>query len=257
MLNPGLFSLTVPTGGGKTVSSMAFALHHAKTHGLKRIVYVVPYTSIIEQNAAVFRRILGDANVLEHHSGVLYGVGEEATPESVRMAKAAENWDIPIVVTTAVQFFESLFSNRPSQCRKLHSLAQSVVVFDEAQMLPVPYLRPCVYAISQLIKNYRVSAVLCTATQPALGKIFQEFLPDFPQTEICPECTVCWKDFRRSCFQKLGTLSHTELATTARGARSDCASVDGCAALRLRRARCGQAERAERGEPAEHWCRKC
>lgn len=212
LLKPGLFSLTVPTGGGKTVSSMAFALHHAKAHGLKRIVYVVPYTSIIEQNADVFRKILGDANVLEHHSGVLYDVGEEATPESVRMAKAAENWDIPIVVTTAVQFFESLFSNRPSQCRKLHSLAQSVIVFDEAQMLPVTYLRPCVYAISQLIKNYRASAVLCTATQPALGKIFQEFLPDFPQTEICPEGTVCWKNFRRSCFQKLGTLSHTELA---------------------------------------------
>ncbi len=209
--NPGLFTLTIPTGGGKTVSSLAFALHHAKTHGLYRVIYVVPYTSIIEQNAEVFRKILGDINVLEHHSGVSYDLGEEATPGTVQMAKAAENWDIPIIVTTAVQFFESLFSNRSSQCRKLHNLAQSVIVFDEAQMMPMPYLRPCVYAISQLMQNYRVSAVLCTATQPALGKIFQEFLPDFLQTEICPENTVCWNAFRRTCFQKAGTLTSLEL----------------------------------------------
>lgn len=209
--NQGLFTLTIPTGGGKTISSLAFALHHAKTRGLHRVIYVVPYTSIIEQNAAVFRKILGEENVLEHHSGVWYDVGEEATPNTVQMAKAAENWDIPIVVTTAVQFFESLFSNRSSQCRKLHNLAQSVIIFDEAQMMPIPYLRPCVYAISQLIQNYRVSAVLCTATQPALGKIFQEFLPDFPQTEICPENIICWNDFRRTCFQKAGILTFSEL----------------------------------------------
>ena len=149
------------------------------------MIYVIPYTSIIEQNAQVFRDILGDENVLEHHSGVLYDIEDEAGPENARLARATENWDMPVVVTTAVQFFESLFANRSSQCRKLHNLAQSVIIFDEAQMLPVPCLRPCVFAIAQLVKRYGASAVLCTATQPALDDIFQEFLPEKPAVELC------------------------------------------------------------------------
>ncbi len=209
---PGLFTLTIPTGGGKTVASLAFALRHARTHGLRRVIYVIPYTSIIEQNAKVFRDILGDENVLEHHSGVLYDIENEARPENIRFAKAAENWDMPVVVTTAVQFFESLFANRSSRCRRLHNLANSVIIFDEAQMLPVPYLRPCVFAISQLVKRYGVSAVLCTATQPALDGIFREFLPDRPAAELCPPDTIHREVFQRVVFRRTGKLSWEALA---------------------------------------------
>lgn len=136
----GIYTLTVPTGGGKTVASLAFALRHAVAHGMKRVIYVVPYTSIIEQNAEVFREILGDGNVLEHHSGVQFELSDGASPEEVRRALAAENWDMPVIVTTAVQFFESIYANRSSKCRKLHNLADSVIIFDEAQMLPLCHL---------------------------------------------------------------------------------------------------------------------
>lgn len=214
---PGLYTLTIPTGGGKTTASLAFALCHARTHGLRRLIYVIPYTSIIEQNAQVFRDILGEKNVLEHHSGVLYDIDDEARAENARLARATENWDMPVVVTTAVQFFESLFANRASQCRKLHNLAQSVIIFDEAQMLPVPYLRPCVYAISQLVKDYGASAVLCTATQPALDGIFREFLPDKPAVELCPSEAIHQEVFQRVTFRREGKLSWEAVAERISG----------------------------------------
>jgi CRISPR-associated endonuclease/helicase Cas3 len=188
VLGPGLFTLTVPTGGGKTLASLSFALEHAVTHGLPRVVYVIPFTSIIEQTAGVFRSALGDSpdapnesDVLEHHAsfdwdaalqkGTAHHETGRGTDAIERLQRAAENWDAPIVVTTAVQFFEGLFANRPSVCRKLHNLANSVIVLDEAQTLPLHILRPCLAALDELARNYGASIVICTATQPAWRKI--------------------------------------------------------------------------------------
>lgn len=165
-LEPGLFSLTVPTGGGKTLASVAFALEHALAHGKRRIIVVIPYTSIIEQTSAVMREVFGPEAVLEHHSNL------DPENESPQSRLASENWDAPIIVTTNVQFFESLFAARTSACRKLHNLAQSVVILDEAQMLPPEYLKPILGVIQELTQGFGVSALLCTATQPALvGRI--------------------------------------------------------------------------------------
>lgn len=150
--------------------------------------------------------------MLEHHSNAAYEIDAEATPKTVRLAQAAENWDMPVVVTTAVQFFESLYANRPSQCRKLHNLAGSVILFDEAQLLPLPCLRPCVHAIAQLVQHYGASAVLCTATQPALGPLFAEFLPGRPAVELCPPELCPPESFRRVCFRQAGRLDWDTLS---------------------------------------------
>lgn len=162
-LPSGLFSLTVPTGGGKTLSSMAFALNHAAHHGKQRVIYVIPYTSILEQTAEIFRKIFGDENVIEHHSNL------DPDKEDSRSRLATENWDAPIIVTTNVQFFESLFAARTSRCRKLHNIVNSVVVLDEAQMLPPEFLAPILHVMQDLRLNYKVSFVLSTATQPAFS----------------------------------------------------------------------------------------
>lgn len=174
----GFFSLTVPTGGGKTLSSMAFALEHLKKHNLKRIFYVIPYTSIIEQNAKVFRDIFGAGNVLEHHSNFDPATvkNEDGDPVSESLKLATDNWDMPIIVTTNVQFFESLFSNKRSRTRKLHNLAKSVIILDEAQILPTGYLLPCLAALSELVRNYGATVVICTATQPKLENVIIEHL---------------------------------------------------------------------------------
>lgn len=201
----GLFHLTVPTGGGKTIASLAFALRHAVCHHMNHIIYVIPYTSIIEQNAKVFRKILGEENVLEHHCNVDYDSSEELKP----MQLASENWDKPVIVTTSVQFFESLFANKSSKCRKLHNIANSVVIFDEAQMLPVDYLKPCIVMMETLMEDYRSSMVLCTATQPALDKIFTG---ERTFTELCPNVKEQFEFFRRVTYQNLGCVPIDHLA---------------------------------------------
>lgn len=201
-LEKSLFRLTVPTGGGKTLASLGFALKHAIKFGKKRIIYAIPFTSIIEQNADVFRKVFGKGVVLEHHSNL--DIKEEH--ETAKNRLAAENWDAPLIVTTNVQLFESLFANRTSRCRKIHNIADSVIILDEAQQLPRDFQKPITDMMRVLARDYGVTFVLCTATQPnlerdvdAFGRVLMEGLNDVH--EIIKNPTQLAQDLRRVVFR--------------------------------------------------------
>jgi CRISPR-associated endonuclease/helicase Cas3 len=216
--SPGVFTLTVPTGGGKTLTSLAFALDHALHNGLDRVVIGIPFTSVIEQTAQVYRQALAphqDA-ILEHHSAFDQSAvdGKEARE---KLSLAMETWDQPLIVTTTVRLFESLFSNRPSQCRKLHNLARSVIVLDEVQTLPLALLRPCVAALKELAANYGCSIVLCTATQPALlaspsdegGRPFTDGFENV--VELAPDPPALFEALRRVRVERIGEQDDEDL----------------------------------------------
>ncbi len=216
----GVFTLTVPTGGGKTLTSLAFALAHARQHGLDRVIVVIPFTSIIEQTAQVYRDALGPLGhtVLEHHSG--FDVADEGKWAEHRVGPerrhlAMEQWNSPLVVTTAVQFFESLFAARPSRCRKLQNVPRSVIVVDEAQTMPLDLLRPCVAVLKELQRNYACSVVLCTATQPALKA--EAGGTGFPggfraPVELAPPGPALFQALRRVTVHDVGKQDDTALA---------------------------------------------
>ena len=213
----GVFTLNVPTGGGKTLASLAFALDHARHHGMDRVVTAIPFTSVIDQTASIFRSVLGEDVVLEHHSAI----EEEKLSKSEARDKlrlAMEDWAAPIVVTTSVQLLESLFSHRPSRCRKLHNLANAVLILDEAQTIPLPVLRPSVAALDELARNYGCTIVLCTATQPALAH------PDFaggfrlgPESELAPDPRGLHGALRRFRLQFAGEMSDDDLIAALNG----------------------------------------
>ena len=215
---PGVFSLTVPTGGGKTRSSLAFALEHIdchSPHAFERVIYAIPFTSIVDQTAGVFRDVSGDdpGIVLEHHSAIDpdrkftrsdegddYAAGKEF--ERWRTL-AAQNWDAPLIVTTTVQLFESLFSNRPSACRKLHRLAKSVIILDEVQTLPPTLLTPLIDGLKTLAQNFGATIVLCTATQPALEGKISRYLDGFP-----PITQIVEVEMRKRHFETLRRVTY-------------------------------------------------
>uniref|UniRef100_A0A832MK77 CRISPR-associated endonuclease Cas3 n=1 Tax=Eiseniibacteriota bacterium TaxID=2212470 RepID=A0A832MK77_UNCEI len=241
---PGFFSLTVPTGGGKTLSSLAFALRHVVRHAeLRRVIYVAPFTTIIEQNADVFREVFDPIvraglpdPVVEHHSNLDVGV------ETDRSRLAAENWDAPLVVTTAVQFYESLFASRTSRCRKLHRIGRAVIILDEAQSLPVDLLAPCLRALVELVTRYGATVVLCTATQPAIHR-----RPDFPMglhgvREIIPEPRALYTSLRRVTVSRLGHQTDVELAERMLGERQVLCVVNTRAHARALASRLGQSD---------------
>ncbi|TNC49641.1 CRISPR-associated helicase Cas3' [Rubellimicrobium rubrum] len=203
-LPPGLFTLTVPTGGGKTLASLGFALDHARAQDLRRIVYAIPYTSIIDQTASIFREVLGDSVVLEHHSAIEEAEGH-AREGRDKLKLAMEDWAAPVVVTTNVQLFESLFAARPSRARKLHNLAGSIIVLDEAQTIPRPLLEPCVRAIDALANHWGCTVLLCTATQPAFQKGCLA-LPLTVERELAPDPVALASRLRRTRIERAGPM---------------------------------------------------
>lgn len=203
---PGLYTLTVPTGGGKTLASLGFALDHAVAHHKEKIIYAIPYSTIIEQTSKTLSGVLGERNVLEHHAEAKWREGKDEVANPLR--QLTENWaGVPVVVTTNVQFFESFFAAQSSRCRKLHNVAGSVIILDEAQKLPENFLAPCAELLRLLVSDYGCTVVLCTATQPDLSAFGLK-----EATELAPDVDGLYAALRRVDYHELGRMEWPALA---------------------------------------------
>ncbi|MAW88490.1 MAG: CRISPR-associated helicase/endonuclease Cas3 [Phyllobacteriaceae bacterium] len=225
---PGFFTLTVPTGGGKTLASLGFALDHAAAHGKRRIIYAIPFTSIIDQTASIFRSVLGEEVVLEHHSAIEEDIpdGKGAADRGDKLRLAMEDWAAPVVVTTNVQLFESLYAARPSRARKLHNIAGSVIVLDEAQTLPRPLLMPVLRMLEELCNSYGCTVVLCTATQPALGKRDRFDGLELAGRELAPNPAELATKLRRAHIRSVGDMTNDALVAALAGERQGLVIVN-------------------------------
>jgi CRISPR-associated endonuclease/helicase Cas3 len=223
---PGLYELTVPTGGGKTLSSLAFALRHCTENGLDRVIYAIPFTSIIEQTAEVFRGVFDaypldtDELILEHHSNF------DPDKETTRTRLTSENWDSPLIVTTNVQLFESLFAKKTSRCRKLHRIANSVIILDEAQTLPITLLKPCLQALQLLVEQYGCTVVLCTATQPAIEKRNGFDIGLAAPISIIEDAPALYRNLKRVKVDNAGVLDCDQLSALIKGYEQGLAIVN-------------------------------
>jgi len=211
----GLYTLSVPTGGGKTLSSLRFALEHLKEHGMNRIIYVVPYTTIIDQNAKTVRNILENEQdqgtvVLEHHSNLDPRISEDIKAGPWKFA--SENWDSPIVFTTMVQFLDSLFSSGTQSLRRMHNLSNSIIIFDEIQAIPMKVVYLFNEALNFLVRYCGATALLCTATQPLLNDSELKHRLNIPvENEIVEDVTGLFESLRRTEIMRLKDGDNVEL----------------------------------------------
>ncbi len=246
-----LYYMNMPTGSGKTLASMQFALERAITAHKKRIIYIIPYTSIIEQNAKVFKELFGEDQVLEHHSDFDFGESGKLThgkdwkeqlsdaekakweKTAERMRRSAENWDASIIVTTNVRFFESIYGNRTSALRKLHNIADSILIFDEAHMLPREYFQPCLEAIKILVTRYGCEGIFLTATMPDFDKWLKSFKCEGLKTCDLVKDKSCFSAFERCMIKDLGAVSADRLLGYADGAKNSLVVVNSRKTARL------------------------
>ena len=218
ILNDGIYKLNLPTGAGKTLDSIAFALNAAVKNNKDRIIFIVPYTSIIDQTADIYESYFNPVNVLEHHSGIDYEINDDDIDniKEIKQYKksATTNWDSPIIITTAVQFFESIYSYKTSKCQKLHNIANSIIIFDEAQTIPINYLKPCLRAIYELYNHYNCSIVLSTATQPPFEELFSKMNINITLKDICTISKEEQDAFKHCSIQELPIMTKENLLNT-------------------------------------------
>lgn len=217
--NADVYLMNMPTGSGKTLASLYIALYRAIKTGKKRIIYVIPYTSIIEQTAAEFEKLLGKGTILQHHSNYDFNSGQDDEQSDylahMLAQRSAENWDASIIITTNVQFFESIYSNRTSKLRRLHNMQDSILVFDEVHMMPKDYLAPCLKAVGYLTKRFGSEAIFLTATMPEFKELFNQYCDFELNVKDLISDKSSFVNFQKCYYQYIGAAENEELVQIA------------------------------------------